>query len=130
MKHYFLLLCIATSLLSCSEDDENSNKNNLIGKWNWTSSIGGIDGRTDTPTSTGNQITLEISENSIKKVINNDVAFDTEYSIEIRQSILFGEKRNMIIYESDFNQTIEINQNQLVLTDECYDCFRNEYIRQ
>jgi hypothetical protein len=129
MRHYYLLLFIAFSFLNCTNDDENINKIEVIGNWNWIESTGGIDGRTDTPTSTGNQIRLEISRNSIKKFVNDVEVFNLIYSIETRQSILFGENRDLIIFENDFNQTIELSENQLILFDECTDCFRNVYIR-
>ncbi len=130
MKNYFLLLFIGIALLSCSSDDDNSAKTQLIGNWNWTESSGGIDGRTETPTSTGNIIKLEISYSSVKRYVNGNLQSELSYSIETRESMIFGEQREMIIYENQFNQTISLRGNQLVLYDECNDCFQSEYERE
>ena len=129
MRNYYLLLLIPFSFLNCTNIDENINEVKVIGNWNWIESTGGIDGRTETPASTGNHIRLEISRNFIKKFVDDVEVFELIYSIQTRQSILFGENRDMIILENNFNQTIELSENQLILFDECNDCFQNVYVK-
>jgi hypothetical protein len=129
MKHYFLLLIFGIILLSCSNDGENSDDLQLIGTWNWIVSSGGIDGRTETPESTGTTVRLEISNNTIKRYLNNNLQNELSYTLEFRESMIFGESREMIIYENQFNQTIHLSANQLILYDECNDCFQSTYER-
>lgn len=130
MKHFFLLLLLSISFLNCTNDDETLEDPEITGNWIWIESTGGIDGRTDTPTSTGNQIKLEISKNTITRITNGVITSQLTYSIETKESILFGEQREMIVFENDFNQTFELTQTQLILVDECTDCFRNVYIKE
>ena len=132
MKQYFLTACIGIVLLSCSTEKEEVDPTLplLTGNWNWIESSGGIDGRTETPETTGNSITLEISADSINTYINGELQSTQGYAIETHESILFGEPREMIVYEDQFRQTILITGNRLVLYDECTDCFQHEYERE
>ena len=69
MKNLILTFCISTILiLSCDQNDDISQELQLIGTWNWVESSGGIDGRTETPISTGNTMKIEFSSNSVKKI--------------------------------------------------------------
>lgn len=135
MKNYLILLFCGIVLMSCSKDDgksiaAESSTAKLIGNWNWTASSGGIDGITHTPESTGNTILLEVSNNTVKKYVNGNLESERNYSTETGISIIFGEPKEMMIYESGINQTIVLTENNLVLYDECYDCFQNEYTKE
>lgn len=115
-------------MLSCSKDNGEINTG-LEGEWNWIRSSGGLAGVTYTPENTGENRKLVISNDSIKYFTNSALVLKIKYEIETVD--LHNESREMIIRESDniFRQFFEINQDDLILTDYCSDCFVNEYKR-
>jgi hypothetical protein len=68
-----------------------------------------------------------ISTNSLKQFTNGNLTFETNYTIEVRKSEIFGGQREMIIYENGFKQSFERKGNKLILYGECNDCFQSEY---
>jgi hypothetical protein len=129
MKNIILLTIIGMTILSCSQNDDNSNKN-LIGQWNWIGSSGGIAGTTENPQTTGENRKLEISTDSIKSYRNGTLNFQTKYWIEVRESLIFNEPREMIIQENGFRQILNISGNTLILIGDCNDCFTSEYTKE
>ncbi|MFV0566458.1 MAG: hypothetical protein ACK5NB_11580, partial [Flavobacteriaceae bacterium] len=70
-----------------------------------------------------------ISKNSIKKFVNESLESESNYTIEIQNH--HGETHEIIFYdEYSITQTISLNENYLILYDNCADCFQNEYIRE
>lgn len=128
----FLILLI-TFLFSCNSDKtmsaENSNSM-LIGKWEWTKSVGGIGAITYTPLSTNKNKLLEITSDKIKFFENGTLTFEKKYNIETQQSI-FGGQKEMLIFEQNsmVKQSFEISAVKLFLNDECADCFSSQYIK-
>ena len=129
LKNYFLLLFLGIIFINCSNEDTNFN-NQIVGSWNWLESSGGIAGTTETPTSTGNVITIVISNDSFQQFINGNLNFETSYTIELRKSEIFGDQRKMIIYENGFIQSFERKDDKLILYGECNDCFQSEYEKE
>ncbi|MFV9552579.1 hypothetical protein [Algibacter sp. PT7-4] len=128
MKNYFLLLFVGITFLNCSNNDDNSQELQLIGTWNWVESSGGIDGRTETPTSTGNSMKIEISSNSVKRYLNGNLESELTYSTEFEE--YNGEQWLKIIYENEWEQHVDLNTDYLILYDRCSDCFQYEYVRE
>ncbi|HBK70607.1 MAG TPA: hypothetical protein DDZ39_02940 [Flavobacteriaceae bacterium] len=126
MKNYLRPFLLVIVFVSCSNNDDDID-NQLVGSWNWLESSGGIAGSTTTPTSTGNTISVVISTNSLKQFTNGNLTFETNYTIEVRKSEIFGGQREMIIYENGFKQSFERKGNKLILYGECNDCFQSEY---
>lgn len=129
MKKNILLIFVGFSIWSCSVNDEKTTSD-ITGKWNWTGSSGGIAGTTETPESTGDERTLEISKDSIKSYLNDELYLKTKYTVETRESLLFNEPRKMIIPEQGFKKVIDFDGDSLVLTDDCYDCFTSSYKKE
>lgn len=130
MKKTILVILIGITIFSCSRDDANSNIS-LIGIWNWTGSSGGIAGTVETPESTGNTIKLEISDSFIKSYLNGNLTFETSYTIEKRESLIFNEPREMMIPENGgIRQIIILKGNTLTLIGDCNDCFTSVYERE
>ena len=123
-----LLIFVVSLFVSCTSS-EKVTQQKLIGTWNWIGSSGGIDGRTETPESTGKSKRLEISSNTIKRYQNGDLVVTNTYTIQTRESIIFGEPREMLVYTENFSQVFELKQNELTLFDMCNDCFVSAYIR-
>lgn len=132
MKRYFTLLLIGFTFINCSNDDveNNTTDSGLIGTWNWIESSGGFDGRTETPESTGKNEILEISPTSIKKYSNGILDSDLKYSTKFGPSTIIEGDHKMIVYENDFKQSIILEENLLILVDECHDCFRRKFVRK
>ena len=126
MKNYIFIIFFVITCLSCSKNDNTTNL--LVGTWNCVESSGGIDGRTETPISTGNSIKLEISKNSVKKYLNGNLVSELSYSIQFEK--YNGVQQEIIVYENQSNQLISLNGNYLTLYDRCPDCFQYEYIKE
>lgn len=115
---------ITLLLLSCDSND--SAESLLNGKWNWISSSGGIVGKTMTPASENKTIVLEFYNSIMTKYENGNLVSEDPFSVETRESIMGGE-RKMIIIDNSENQSFEIIGKKLYLSDECYDCYQYEY---
>lgn len=130
MKKIACLFAIGLSLISCSLDKTNLENSALVGRWNWVSSTGGIDGATSTPQTTGKSIKLEISNTKVKKYINGVLVFESNYWIQNGTSI-YGGRQKIIIYENNPNESFYItNNNQLILKEECFDCYQKTYSKE
>lgn len=136
MKTYFLLFLIGITFVSCSNDDDNNaidapTSAKIIGNWNWIVSHGGFGNWTYTPASTGDTQRLEITSTTFKRYINNELITESNYTIELRESILTsGLKEMLISEENEFRTIIEFIDNKLVLSGDCYDCFGSEFVRE
>ena len=129
MRKITCLILVLFSIIGCSSETSTTKNNSIVGKWNWVESSGGIDGRTETPKSTGKTIQLEISNSKIKKYVDGALVSENTYSIQTGPSIFGGEKK-LIVYENEWKQSFSRADNQLFLNDECYDCFQNKYVKE
>jgi hypothetical protein len=130
MKKTWLFILLSASFISCTKDDDGAVFRRIQGQWEWVESSGGIAGTTLTPESTGKQVTIEFSNGTYRRVVNGDLEMVMAYHIEKGQSIMGEEDAYLLIYENEYKQSIYFNDNRLVLSDECYDCFQNEYVRK
>ena len=128
MKH-IIFTFILIVLIGCSNSNNLELKSQLIGKWKWIESSGGIDGRTETPASTGNAVTIEITRTTIKTFINGKLESEMNYEIQSGSSIRTTEKTDLIVYENGTIHSVLIEGNSLVLFEECYDCFQHNYLK-
>jgi hypothetical protein len=110
----------------------------LFGTWEWIQSSGGFAGKTTTPVTTKIVKRIEFSKNGTYKSYENNILKDRRYfSISAGESI-FSKKQAYILQYSDpsskkefgIKQSIIINKDSLFLNDECYDCFKNIYIKK
>ena len=129
MKKSIFLFLTLTVLISCSTTD-NDSADQIIGEWVWIESSGGLAGTTETPESTEKEIILQISNNSIKQFVNGTLESERPYNIERSESVLFGDVREMIVYDNGFRQIFSTTGKQLILTGDCNDCFQAEYERK
>lgn len=132
MKTYFLLFLVGITFVSCSNDDDSSldTSARIIGNWNWVSSSGGITGAMQTPQSTGNTQRLEITSTMITFFINGNFVSESNYTIEIRESVVLSGTHEMMILDNEFRNIIQFDGNNLFLNGDCNDCFASEYIRE
>ena len=130
MKKIIFLLMILSLSGSCSTTTSTDTSNLIFGEWVWVESSGGLAGITETPESTEKEIIIQISNNSIKQFINGNLESENSYKIVKRESALFGDVREIMVYDNGFRQIVSISGNHLNLTGDCHDCFQSEYVRK
>lgn len=128
MKKLFFILIVAV-FSACERNPDSPASEKLMGKWNWVKSSGGINGKVQTPASTGKNVVLEFSASKIKIYENGILQSERSYTIQTKNSITGGQKE-MLVYEPFRpDQTFVIENQQLFLSDECADCYQSEYQR-
>lgn len=129
MKKWVLILLLASISINCSNDDEDNLMEQLIGKWKWVESSGGIQGEILNPPTTGENRHIVITSDKIKYYTNGTLTSEFGYYLQKGASIWTTEEAILMIYENDRTQSIVLNENKLILYDECNDCYQNEYIK-
>lgn len=126
-----VLIClIALCVFSCKK--ETVYPIDIIGKWDWIRSSGGIGGSTYTPEITGEKIVLEFTSDSVfRKYINDTLKIESKFSIIDSETIFSIEKTKVIKYGNiSIRQSFSFESPQLLtLHDEIYDGYANEYRR-
>lgn len=136
MKNILSIISLFLLLSSCSKNKTavNSHCSNasLIGKWEWVKSSGGFLGQVMTPSSTNKTIFLEITPDRFKIIENGVPVSNDTYTIQSKQSMFGGVQKDMIVFGQDagINKSFIVNETQLLLSDECYDCYISQYIRK
>ena len=126
-KTCFFLLSLSL-LISCTTSDTDS-VDQIVGEWTWIRSSGGLAGKTETPESTHKEIILKIDDRSIKQFVNGNLESNRTFQIDRRKSVIYGDTREMIIYNNGFRQIFSTAGNHLILSGDCNDCFQDEYQR-
>lgn len=85
MRKIVVLLLISLVTLSCTKDDDSPVTANLTGEWTWVKATGGLAGDTHTPQSTGEIITLVISNKHVARYVNGELDYDLSYTLEIKK---------------------------------------------
>ena len=128
MKNIIFTFILIT-LIGCTKEGDINLSSQLVGKWKWIESSGGIDGRTETPASTGNVITIEFTLATMKTFVNGKLESEVRYEIQSGSSIRTKEKTDLIVYENGTTHSVVLEGNSLVLFEECYDCFQHNYLK-
>ena len=129
MKTKGILFILALVVLSCSNDDDNSTVANLVGEWAWVQSSGGLVGNLQTPETVGAERSLIFTSTTLQSFEEGVLVFESEYSLQTLESVLFNEPREMLVSDLSFPNTIEFNGQQLTLIGDCNDCVTSTYIR-
>jgi hypothetical protein len=128
MKKFIALMFVILALFSCRNDDE-LDVDPLVGDWEWITSTGGIDGRTETPTSTGKNIILSMKNDKTYTITTNgSVTQEGTYSLYKNVSNLDHYERTYIDFSNQIDQMIISNEDgKLVLNDDLNDGFISTY---
>ena len=117
MKKITFLYILVFGIISCNLDDNKRIDNSdLIGKWNWVSTKGGINGNiNETPASTGKIIHLSLKNDYTFSIIENgnEISNGT-YEITMKRSIYSGEIERYIKLETIDQQNIGFVKNGIV----------------
>lgn len=136
MKKVTLVCCVlvTTFIASCSLFNSNSEDSPIIGNWELIRKTGGFIGLDLTPGSDGfNPIQVEFSS-------NHSYSFSLGDSVLIQGSYFLSKKDDMIYIKylnNDENDPGHIfnkfayfeSDDTLILSDDCFDCFRSTYKR-
>ena len=124
-----LLFC----LLACHKKDDPCEKpTGLAGEWIWVESVGGIGGWTETPATEHQTKTLKIDDYYFREYVNDTLAFESQYDLGISDEVLVGtEARTYIEFTpSGELKAIVTSDTELLLYDQCIDCFTHRYKRK
>jgi len=134
LKYFFLLLFTASLLPACQTEEINpETSDSLVGNWQWISSSGGITGQDrQTPASTKIEVTIQFtSDNRFIRYENGIKTQETTYTPQRGKSIydVSGQSNLINIDDSSIRYNYRLENNELYLLEECYDCYTHHYVR-
>jgi len=118
-------------LPGCKKTDDSS-YSMISNMWEWIESSGGIGGVVQTPQSQGYTQSIDFDEQGIyTKYRDNSVVKSGTYTIIRAESELDGNVYDMVVFDDGTQpQAITlVTDNDLILREECYDCFTHVYRR-
>lgn len=117
--------------MACHKDEPCDAVTGLNGQWIWIESVGGFGGETITPSSANLTRKLVIDDFTYKVFENDSLVFETQYELGISDEPLLGtEERTFIRFGSGEEKAIVLGGNELILTDQCFDCYTHRYRRE
>lgn len=129
MKSLVIAFFTFFALISCRNEDDLDSKT-LVGDWEWISSSGGINGQTETPTSTGNSITYSFTEEGKYTITTNGTATDEgTFNLYKGVSDLSHYEVTFLHFSNKSNDVI-INKNEdgeLILSDDFNEGYTSIY---
>jgi len=141
-KTFILITSICAALMACAnpagpdgglgKNTDTSDNDNIIGRWRWVQSIGGIAGITVTPESFGRTEMLEFDDNNqLMQYVNGNLSIVNNYRLGADVTY-FRNDTIPVIYLDDvlyFGYTFEDN-NSLILSENVLDGFAKYYERE
>ena len=123
----FMLLFLT---LGCSKDELDVKKVLVQGEWNWISSYGGEAGETLTPENTMSTATLKIDKFIFREYFNDSLIFETSYSLTETDDPSFSSTNTLIELGNGNILAIVIEDSNLELIEQCFDCYFHKYVRK
>lgn len=145
---YITFLILAIGLMNCSDDskdifpiEELENEMNLndsinivsnlfVGNWQWDMSTGGLSNQTLTPSSTGQEKDLIISESQFTFSGTDIVTESFSYTIELDRSIFSIDSIEVIKLPNYGWFSFQLDEFSLILKEEVYDGYTHHYIKK
>jgi len=135
LKYLFVFLFVGSFLPACQKEtiSPEATGNSLVGKWQWVSSNGGITGQDQqTPETIKTTIHIQFSsDNQFIRYENGVKTQETTYILQKGKSIYSATESSDLISidNSGIRYSYRLENNQLYLFDECYDCYTHQYVR-
>lgn len=123
-----LYVFVLSTSIGCSSSGDSSEEK-IVGEWQWLISSGGIAGVIETPESTGKDILLQITPDSIKQFSNDELQYKAKYDIIETDENIYQKNHKIIVPEDGLRLIIDFEGKNLILTQDCFDCFANVYER-
>lgn len=130
-----IILIFSLAIISCSKKESYSDSRSLsvpdelVGTWIWEYSSGGYAGVKFTPESTGDRRKIEFyADRNYKYYLNDILKSEADFRL-VKDKSITGDSTLILISNSFFNRnSISFkNSAELVLFEECYDCFEHHY---
>ncbi len=140
MKKLIYLFVLTLGMISCSSDDETQMSNtDLVGKWNWTGTSGGLIYFEETPETTGKVVHLTLTDNYNFSITNNgnEISNGT-YELTLKKAIYSGEIERcikLLTINQRYvgfvkNGIVNVRQNVILeISDNNYDGIRSGFIK-
>ena len=130
-----LILIVSLIILQAQKGCEDQHQEDAVkyealeGKWEWVKTTGGFAGLTTTPASTGKKIYIEFTaEHIYKKYENQSLTSEETCRLIFKNSIYSEEETPQLSFGDDkMNQTIVLKGKELILREECHDCYEHIY---
>ncbi len=127
MKKLLLFLMIAG--LSACEKSEAVKSGELTGTWKWVRKTGGIAGVNETPKE-GEVTLLKLNaDKTYSTTLNDSVLVSGTYTLSTGESMLLNKEVNFIVFGEGTPMIYEVKSHELHLTEDVYDGFNYEYVR-
>lgn len=127
MKKLLLFLMIAG--LSACEKSEVVKSGELTGTWKWVRKTGGIAGVNETPKE-GEVTLLKLNaDKTYSTTLNDSLLVSGTYTLSTGESMLLNKDVNFIVFGEGTPTIYEVKNNELHLTEDVYDGFNYEYVR-
>lgn len=103
----------------------------IVGKWRWVQSVGGIAGLTLKPSATDTRQMNFGADSKFELLMNNKVVSFATYKLTNGKSITSQESVPLIEFENDgfMKMSYQLKTDSLFLFDEVYDGFGSTYVR-
>ena len=126
MQRLFIALLCTLSFSACQKEDTPVE---IVGEWEWLSSIGGFAPVLRTPDTEGYERLWEITERHVIEYRDGEEFSKERYSIstETRED---GTLEQWLSVKNDFMYTWQIRNDSLILYDACIDCSTHYYLRK
>ncbi|MEM1220474.1 MAG: hypothetical protein AAGH79_16245 [Bacteroidota bacterium] len=126
MQRLILAIVCTLALSACQKEDTPVE---MIGEWEWLSSIGGFAPVLRNPDTEGYECLWEITERHVIEYRDGEEFSKERYSIstETRKD---GVLEYWLSVKNDFRYTWEIRNDSLILYDACVDCSTHYYKRK
>jgi hypothetical protein len=116
----------------CKKTSTNLPTSQIAYMWEWTQSTGGLAGVIQTPQSEGYTQATDFDDNGqYTKYRDNAIIASGAYSLTRNVSQLDGIEYDMVVFNDGTapQAILSVSDNQLVLREECFDCFTHTYRR-
>ncbi|MEO1714379.1 MAG: hypothetical protein AAFU60_13690 [Bacteroidota bacterium] len=126
MQKLTFAVLLLLSLSACQKEDIPVE---IVGEWEWLSSIGGFAPVLRNPVTEGYERLWEITERHVIEYRDGEEFSKERYSIstETRKD---GVLEYWLSVKNDFMYTWEVRNDSLILYDACVDCSTHLYIRK
>lgn len=112
-------------VVACASIKKESNP--YIGEWVLVSKSGGFTGMTTKSTSIQE---IKIERKTIKYYENGELKLSNEFKIEKGKTIQSSEPQDIILGNRIPRQSIQLHEDQLIIADQCFDCYMYVYKRK